>query len=92
MQPETNCRDLLLVKSATDFSIAAIMGKSNSSENSLKCGKYCCFYLFVYSVCYQNLSIVSKHEGIGMNKAKTVIKPYPTLCAKPKPEWISTIA
>lgn len=50
MQPETNCRDLLLVKSATDFSIAAIMGKSNSSENSVKCGKYNAV-LFIHVSC-----------------------------------------
>lgn len=36
MHQETKCSDIVLVKGATDFSIAAIMGKQTSSAESSK--------------------------------------------------------
>lgn len=40
MHQETKCSDLVLVKGATDFSIAAIMGKQSSiTENSKRKSK-----------------------------------------------------
>lgn len=58
MLPETQCNDALVVKGATDFSIAAIMGRQSVCMDSPDKSSSKFFFIFFFRLRLQYLTIL----------------------------------